>query len=1030
MAETILYGLAQELLKNLASQALQEIASAWCFKDQLKELEDTTTAIKDVLLDAEEKQSGSRAVGEWLRRLQEVIYAADDLFDEFVTVASRKEAVMTGNRFTKEVRLFFSSSNQIAFAFKVARKIKKIRGKLDRITRDGTVFTQYALTVRSDEGIVVRRDRETKETHSFVDVGRVIGRDDDKSAVLGMLLSPVAVEENVSVISIVGIGGQGKTTLAQCVYNDEKVMNHFDLRLWVCVSDIFDIKEIMKKILMSATNSESGNLGMDQLQCQLREKISGKKYLLVLDDVWDDVRNNWLDLRDILMVGGIGSKILVTTRSNKVAEVMRGKQDSPPYQLQGLSEGHSWSLFAEMAFAPGQQQMNPNLVELGREIVNKCANAPLAIRTIGSLLYGADESMWRSLKETGLVNITRNRNGNDIFDVLKISYHHLPSQLKHCFAYCALWPKDWVMRKEELVRMWMAQGFLVSPLENRSPEDVGEEYFMCLLNRCFFQDVSTDEWGNIISCKMHDLMHDLAQEVARGEIVALQPDVRNLNERIRHLAGVKVLLTSSSESLESLLKLESLRTLMLTREPEISIFHQLVSGLRCLRCLRVLDLGYVSGIELLPRSIGKLIHLRYLDLSGWPIEALPDSILKLWNLQTLNLSRCDKLKRLPEDIEKLINLRHLDLTSCKSLTQLPVGITMLRELRSLNLRYCDSIEHMPSGMGKLTAIQILDEFIVGTKNSSGSDLRTATARLRDLGTLNNLRGRLEICIGGKSEDLFSDEAKIANWRSKHGLSELKLEWEREEDDNHESNRKEDHEGVLEGLQLPPNLKKLEIVSYMGARLLPSWASVDQLARFLPNLVEIMIINCKRCQHLPLFGQLPSLKYLFLSGLESVEYMESDTSLSSSGSSALFFPSLEVLHLDNMSGLRGWWKEEDIYIHGPETSASTSSSSVGAAAATVATEQHNLATTLSSSWQPPSFPKLAKLSVFECPNIASMPLIPCVDELKLKNVNGNLTRTAFAFGSGIAPASKLKGLEIDNGEHLISIPRDCLQNLSS
>ncbi|GAB4832216.1 hypothetical protein Ancab_040260 [Ancistrocladus abbreviatus] len=825
-------------------------------------------------------------------------------------------------------------------------------------------------------------------------------------------LAPTAVEENVSVISIVGVGGLGKTTLAKYVF--EKVDKHFELTLWVCVSDVFDVKEIIKKILKSTTNSDPGNLEMDQLQRQLREKISGKKYLLVLDDVWNEDRSKWLELRDFLMIGSTGSKILVTTRSMNVAEVMRGEQDNPPYQLQGLSEEHSWSLFAKLAFRPGQQQMNPDLVELGRGIVKKCANVPLAIRTVGTLLYGQHQSKWLSINDTELANVTEGR--NNIIDVLKVSYHHLSSQLKHCFAYCALWPKDSVMEKEELVRMWMAQGFLVSSLENRSSEDVGEEYFLCLLNRGFFQDVITDEWGNIISCKMHDLMHDLAQKVARGEIVAVQPDARNLDERIRHLAVVEAPLTLSSGILESLLKLESLRTFLRTdyMEVNMSMCRQLVLSLRC---LRVLDLGYISGIELLPGSIGKLIHLRYLDLSWWSIEALPDSVLKLWNLQTLNLSNCGELTRLPEDIKKLINLRHLDLEGCYDLTQLPMGITELKDLRSLNMRRCGSIKHMPSGMGNLTAIQRLDKFIVGTKNGSGLNLRTATARLRDLGSLNNLRGSLAICIKGKLEDPFSDEAKNAKLRSKHRLSELKLEWETEE---------YDHEAVLEGLQPPPNLKKLEIVSYMGARLLPSWASVDQLTRFLPNLVEIMLRNCKRCQHLPLFGQLPSLKRLDLRGLESVEYMESDMSLSSSASTVLFFPSLEELYLEDMSGLRGWWKEEDIYIHGPDTS--TSTSSMDRATTIVAREHHHLPTTLSSSWQPPSFPKLAKLFMDKCPNMTAMPLIPCVEVLKLWYVNGNLMRTAFAFGSGTAPASKLKRLEIDSGEHLISIPRDCLQNL--
>ncbi|GAB4832571.1 hypothetical protein Ancab_040278 [Ancistrocladus abbreviatus] len=880
----------------------------------------------------------------------------------------------------------------------VAGKIKEIREKVDRI-RNGVA--RFALTVPYYETFE-RRGRE--ETDSFTDVEVVIGRDVEKNDILSLLLSRNADEKNVPVISIVGVAGQGKTTLARLAYNDMSVKIHFDLRLWLCISDVFDIREIIVNILSLAAMRNPEHLPMDLLEGELGIAMSRRRYLLVLDDVRIEDLTTCRRLRDLLMGGRTGSKILVTTRSMDVAKAMGCEEDISLYVLGGLSKDDSWSLFAKMAFGPGQEDRNPDLVKLGKEIVKKCANVPLTIRTIGSLLRGKGQREWLYLKETVLANITENENITT--DALKLSYDHLPSESKHCLAYCALWPKDSEMVKEQVIRMWIAQGFIAS--EYQSPEEIGEMISMDLLRKRFFRDATIDESGNIISFEMNDLKYYQAREVASGDMVAANSNARNLNERIPHLLLVEPL-TSSSKLFKSLLKLASLRTLLLRDKRKIneSLLNELFSSLRC---LRVLDLSGLGKIELLPSSISKLIHLRYLDLSRLSIKALPNSILKLQNLQTLNLSGCSKLTRLPWGIKKLINLRHLDLRSCSSLKQIPVGITVLSELRSLNLRYCDSMRHMPSGMGNLIAIQTLDCFIVGTDISSGSHLRVASAQLGDLKTLNNLRGRMEICMHGKLEEPVSDRAKGADLSKKHGLSELKLKWETEEDDN----RKADPEGVLEGLQPHFNLKQLEIENYGGERL-PSWASTDQLTRALPNLVKIKLTSCRRWECLPLFGQLPSLKHLSLCGLRSVRYMESFTSTTE------FFPSLEIFELYDMERLEGWWSvagEGGEPINGSEAS----TSSMGAAGAIVATEQLQ-------QHQPPSFPKLAKLEIFGCPNLTSMPLIPCVEKLKLVGVKGNPIQAAFAFGSGTCSASKLKMLEIDSAEHLTAIPNGCLQNLS-
>uniref|UniRef100_A0A803MWE9 Disease resistance protein RGA3 n=1 Tax=Chenopodium quinoa TaxID=63459 RepID=A0A803MWE9_CHEQI len=498
MAEAIVFGIAQEVLKNLGSKALAEIASAWGFKDQIKKLTDTINTIKGKLSDAEERQADDDVRG-WLDRLTTVVYAADDLFDEFATIAARKQ-LMGGN---KKVQTFFSRNNQIAFAFRVSRKIKKIREKLDDIVSDGTRFN-FVPCSHEKRRVMTRPMRD--QTYSFVHAEEVIGRDDDKKFVLDMLLASSSTDgehaqrdKMLPVISIVGMGGMGKTTLAKLIFNDLQVEECFEMRLWVCVSDLFDIKEITEKILKSATNAKITKLEMEQLQGQLRKEVGDKKYLLVLDDVRNEIREKWLELRDLLKIGRKGSKIMVTTRSRNVAEIMG---TFPPHELQGLSEEKSWELFK-----------NRQLVEVGKEIVKKCGKLPLAIRTIGSLLYGKEERKWLSIKDTSLAKIPESQ--SDIMSILMLSYHHLWSPLKNCFAYCSLFPKDTKLKKELLKELWMAEGFIIPVInENQSLDEAAEDYFQTLLQRGFFQDITKDEWGDIAGCKMHDLMHDLAQEVA------------------------------------------------------------------------------------------------------------------------------------------------------------------------------------------------------------------------------------------------------------------------------------------------------------------------------------------------------------------------------------------------------------------------------------------------------------------------------------------------------------------------------------
>ncbi|XP_060670930.1 disease resistance protein RGA2-like [Ziziphus jujuba] len=362
MAEAILFNIAERILGRLGSAGIEEIGLLWRVNDELQELEKTVSAIKAVLLDAEKQRFHNHQVRNWLERLEEVVYEADDLVDDFSTEALRRR-LMHGNKISKQVRTFFSSSNQLGFRSKVGHKIKQVRKKLADIAADRIHLNLEERYEVSSHVVARMRDH----THSFVHDEEVIGRGDDRMAILRLL--DAKTEENVSVIPIVGAGGLGKTTVAQLVFNDKNVQQHFEVRLWVCVSDVFDLRLLVEKITKFVV-ADKVNLEMEQLQKHLREKLNGKRYLLVLDDVWNESREKWLGLKNLLPNDVKGSKIIVTTRSEIVARMVGTMQ---PYHLKVLDEENSWNLFKQMAFEKEQaSKIDSNTMEIGRQIVKKC----------------------------------------------------------------------------------------------------------------------------------------------------------------------------------------------------------------------------------------------------------------------------------------------------------------------------------------------------------------------------------------------------------------------------------------------------------------------------------------------------------------------------------------------------------------------------------------------------------------------------------------------------------------------------------
>ncbi|KAG6632379.1 disease resistance protein RGA2-like [Carya illinoinensis] len=912
MAEAILFKVAAGITESLKSLALKEIGLLWGVKDELEKLQNTFSTIQAVLRDAEQKQwaKDGHRVRDWLEKLEDVVYDIDDLLDGFNTDCRLRE-MTTGDNMLEKVRNFFSESNQLVCDFKIGHEIKAIRQKLDAIANDSKLLCPVAIGVSA---------RERDYTHSFVLKEEVIGREDDKKEIIDRLLSDSNVEGNVGILPITGIGGLGKTTLAQLIFNDEEIDKHFhELKMWVCVSDNFDVRKVVENILQSATKVKQESVEMDTLVHRLREKIGGKKYLLVLDDVWDDVCNQdvrkWHELKKLLMSGAIGSRILLTTRSAQVARIT---QSIEPYSLQCLDSQKSWCLFKQVAFVDGQEPVNSRKkVEVGKKIVEKCSGVPLVIKTIGSSLIFKDSEEWVNFEKNKLAKTKE----NDILPTLKLSYDQLPSHLKQCFAYCSIFPKDYVMEKSKLISLWIAQGFIKPSDQNECLEDVGHEYFMDLLWRSFFQKAKMDAF----TIKMHDLMHDLAMLEAGSLITRLGSEEKIIgDQKTRHVSVVGkidfslVIPTSSSRA-------SKIRTLLCVG----GFWHQ-YSSTSCeaifssLKFLRVLDL-HGSDLDLVPSSICKLKHLRDLDLS-WnkQIEKLPDSITRLQNLYTLRLSGCRNLKELPRGITKLVNLRHLYNDECRSLT------------------------YMPRGLGQLKNLQTLSKFVVNSDAASKD-----SGRLSELNTLNSLRGELQIWGLRHGEDY-----KGANLKEKEHLQVLTLRW------RYGANviNARDENMALEGLEPHPNLKKLRI-DYYGVVRVPMWLLS------LTNLVDLEISNCWKLKYLPPLSRLPSLKSILLYSLFEIEYVSDcsdNNDLSSFSSSAEFFPSLEKIEFSDCGKLKGWWRRSDSYNVDVNT-----------------TDHENSFETPSITRHALLFPRLSRLHVRDCHTLTSLPMFSHLVYLKLE-----------------------------------------------
>ncbi|XP_028943920.1 putative disease resistance protein RGA3 [Malus domestica] len=852
-AEVVLTFAAEGILKNVLSLARKEFKFAWGFKAELEKLKESFTKI-ELLLNSVADKPQDPPIEAWVKKLKDVAHDAEDVLDELEYEGYRRK-VEIQNHMKKKVLNFFSLSNPLAFRLQMAPKFQKINASLVDLKSEASLLG----LVSKNKDATSQGIRWDRQTDAFFCKDEIpVGRKADVSKIVTTLTDSKYNKENLAVMAIVGMGGLGKTTLAKSVYNEDSIDKFFEKKIWICVSDTFDVNIILLQILESlnsakAPSKDNQNAILTNLQVELKDK----RYLLVLDDVWNEDKGKWEHLVDCLskLNSSGGSKIIVTTRNGNVASI--AEKLLQRHELGKLSVDECWSIMKDRAFPSSSAHIAPEFQKIGREIAENCGGVPLVAKILGGILHTKNSvEEWSLFKNSRIWNnLPKGEDG--IMPVLKLSFDNLelPS-LKQCFAYCSMFEKDFQIQRDNLIQLWMAQGLLHSShSENKDMEDIGNEYFDILLQSSLFQDATMDYQGIITTCKMHDRVHDLAELVSKSE--SLMGDLCGIDNtlEIRHVARVS---TSTLKNIpaRSAGKLRSL--FFVDGEVPTNILPRF-------KVLCVLNLSN-ANIEGFPVSVGRLKHLRYLDISETKFKALPKSIGKLYNLQTLRAVNC-ALEEFPKELLNLINLRHI---------------------------YFEDIK-FPKGIGRLTCLRTLPYFSVG--NEIGR-------RIEELASLKQLKGELIVCNLEHIKN--GEEAKKAKLEDKTKVRHLSFNWT-EDRSTTDNNMEED---VLEGLRPHLELESLSIENFMGDKF-PTWMMSGSL---MPNqLKKIELLGCEKCEGVPPLGHLPNLTELNISkmanlkcvGAEFYGYDLVHNVATTSKEIITLFPALKVLYISMCGDLNEW-----------------------------------------------------------------------------------------------------------------------------
>uniref|UniRef100_A0A0D3HJU7 NB-ARC domain-containing protein n=2 Tax=Oryza TaxID=4527 RepID=A0A0D3HJU7_9ORYZ len=576
-------------------------------------------------------------LNEWIRHVRNLAYHVVDVMDNY----SYHTLQLEGKYFVKMLLVmkrscFLGIADEITEIEKEVEVVSKLKDQW---------LNSYQLIPSDQHGGPY--SKQSQDIPNLAEEDDLVGVENNRMLLTEWIHSK---EPDSAVITVSGMGGLGKTTLAEIVYEREKIL--FECSAWLVVSQTYTVENLLRKLLLRiSSNYQTLDMDMDMdihdIKQEIKRTLIERKVLIVLDDVWDEAVRGIVN--NVLNELCNGSRVIITTRVDHVAAIAPPKRR---LKILPLDMTDAFELFCRKAFLRNKDwECPPELQDVAMATVEMCQGLPPAIISTGRLLSlrPKSESAWRKLHDQLQGELEKYGN---VQGILNLCYHELPGHLRNCFLYCSLFPEDYLMSRESLVRLWVAEGF-VEKKGRATAEEVAEGYLMELIHRNMLQFVESDELRRVSLVRMHDNLRDLAMAISKaqgfGYSTMLQMDA---NANVRRLSACRNWDMNATGT-----KFPRLRTLValemtITSCPDM--WSCISSGSKYLAVLELKD----SEISEVPESIGNLFNLRYIGLRRTKVKSIPESVEKLCNLQTLDVKQT-KIEKLPRGIVKIKKLRHL-----------------------------------------------------------------------------------------------------------------------------------------------------------------------------------------------------------------------------------------------------------------------------------------------------------------------------------------------------------------------------------
>lgn len=856
MAETALQFVLQKLNYWIAQEQQLFGGLRPAIKDIRDELECMTEFIREA--DAGEDNDDTKA---WMRQLREIAYDIEDHLEDYTFHFGQPQ----GDQYFGMLRRSLHNLKHWSCWHRMATELQEIKSRVRSIS--GRRKT-YEFRTKSTASRNILHDRHVAAL--FIDEAELVGISEPREQIISWL---VEGKSDLQAISVVGMGGLGKTTIVRKVYDDERVKAFFASHAWITVTQSFTEEVLLRRIISQLFDeihetlpARLETMEIIQLISTLRQFLEHKRYIIVFDDVWDI--HAWNCLKLALPNDHCGSRVLVTTRIGDVGLNCR-EACGHVYQLEPLPPAVAWSLFCKKAFRsiPGAA-CPPELHVISQEIVKVCQGLPLAIVTLAGLLSKKNSVLeWTTLHDNLHAELANNPKLETIRGILQLSYNDLPHHLKSCFLYFSIFPKELSVSRITLIRLWMAEGFIESD-QGESMERVATEYLDDLIDRNMVEVAEHYDYGRVRSCRVHDFFRELIVFKSKEEnfSTSLIRQGSQAQGTIRRLST-----NSLGEPLLQSKDLSHLRAIFVFGQNASTITSQ-VNLFSRLKLLKILDLRR-APIESCPFEFGNLPHLRYLSFRHTRIKKLPKSLGKLKNLETLDL-KGTYVTELPKTILNLQRLRHL--LAYRYYTddepplyhvvgvKLPKGIGAFRELQKLAYLEMNQDGSIIKELGNLTQLKRLA--IVKLRREDGANVCSSLEKMKQLKSFSASSlhmGEFLHLEALKSPPPFLERLyfrgplkSLPNWISSlNSLVSLRLRWSR---------LPEYSLGILEAL---PNLLELILVhAYVGAELFfhkggfqrLKVLDLEQLDRLnfvildgaMPNLQIMYIRSCAQLKMVP------------------------------------------------------------------------------------------------------------------------------------------------------------------------------------